>query len=395
MTQATSGHYSGRAEYFRALDGMRGILALVVASFHSFWFSHIANTTFVLNATVWLEFFFVFSGFLLYRLYQNRLSNSDQAKRYLKKRFARIYPIHFFMIGATLLFAIFRIITHKLGMGVHETGEIMPFQPGSPENWLTLFTNLTMTHSMGFYDSLSFNHPSWSIGAEFFAYIVFMFTCLFVPIKKWWHIGLTMVGIFVIYYGLYLNKPDMDITYDWGFMRCLAGFYTGIVTCWVYMKIKPFIDSLPDRLFFYGATMLEIITVMGYVYLVIYMPGKLQFFVAPFAFSIVLVLAFDGGLVSRFLSLPLFMFLGRISYSVYMIHGLISMMFYMVGSRLFPVLRDLDGGILGDLYLGVYLLLVIGCSHITWTYIEMRGQKWILEKDFSEIFAKPFRAVFQ
>ena len=40
------------------------------------------------------------------------------------------------------------------------------------------------------------------------------------------------------YWGLSRVKPNMDITYDLGFFRCLGGFFTGVIAAWMYGKLK-------------------------------------------------------------------------------------------------------------------------------------------------------------
>ena len=96
-------------------------------------------------------------------------------------------------------------------------------------------------------------------------------------------------------------------------------------------------------------------------------------------FAFMVVFASDSGLVSRFMSLPIFAYLAKISYSVYMIHVIFAIGFAMVGTRLFPeqlVIGDNANGLWGDLYNIPYLLCVIACSHLTWKYIEVPGAKY-------------------
>ena len=183
MTPKRASHTGRHPVYFGALDGFRGVLALCVAIFHTFWFTHINSSAFFNNGPVIIDLFFVFSGFLMFRLYHNRLSSEEEANRFLKRRFARVYPIHFFMLTVFIAFACVRLWAHKVGLSVQDPGEIMPFAKGSSDSFYNIIANLTLTHSMGVSDSLSFNPPSWTISTEFFAYFVFvlMFKSLVCP----------------------------------------------------------------------------------------------------------------------------------------------------------------------------------------------------------------------
>lgn len=362
--------------YFAALDGFRGLLALCVAIFHTYWFSHINSTTFFNNGPVIIDLFFVFSGFLLYGLYGRNLRTPDDGAKFLKKRFARLYPIHVFMLLLFIAFALVRIFANELGLSTQEPEEILPFQKGSDETLWSILSHLTLTHSMGVSDSLTFNPPSWTISVEFFAYFVFVLMLLWCPPKKPWHFALMSVCVAVLYGGLSLVKPNMDITHDLGFFRCLAGFLTGVVACWVFEHIKSSAYN-PHHMARGGRTLLEVIALGGFVAFVIYMPGKLQFCVGPFAFIFVLVFAFDAGLISKFLSKPIFGYFAKISYSVYMVHAIFAVSLNIIGERMFPAIH-IEGHWAGDVFLIPYMIAVIGFSHLTWRFIERPGQKMIL-----------------
>lgn len=378
--------------YFGALDGFRGLLAIAVAIFHTFWYTHINDTAFFNNGPVIIDLFFVFSGFLMYRLYHDKLRTEEQAKTFLKRRFARLYPIHIVMLAVFAAFALARVIAYNLGLSELDTGEILPFQAGSAETFGSLLSHITMTHAMGVNDSLTFNPPSWTISVEFFAYFVFILMFMRCPPTKGWHFALMAVGVGIMYTGLSWAKPNMDITYDLAFFRCLGGFFTGVLTSWVYNNIEKNSGVKKVKNKAISMTCLEIFALSAFAGFVIYMPGKLQFFVAPFAFLFVLVFAFDGGLVSRFISLPLFRYLAKISYSVYMIHAIFAFAFFIVGEQLFPAIT-VEGGWAGDVLLLVYLAAVIGFAHLSWKYIERPGQKFLMDFDYGKLVLRPKKAV--
>ena len=376
----------GHGQYYAALDGFRGLLALFVAIHHATWFSYLNYRSFINEGFVIIDLFFAFSGFLMFTLYAGKLTDKASCMNFMQRRFARLYPIHLFMLAVFIGFAVLRLLAHKVGIAEHEAGEILPFSPGAAEGWGSVLSNLTLTHSMGVHDQLNFNFPSWTISVEFFAYFIFMAMMVWFPPRKTWHFGLIAAFIASLYYGLSRVKPDMDITYDLGFFRCLGGFFTGILAAWVHRQItaRRTQDARPNVAM---ATVIEIATLLLSVGFVVYWTGKLQFFVAPVMFAFMVVFASDGGWVSRFMSLPVFRYLAKISYSVYMIHVIFAIAFAIIGTRLFPdhlVVGDIESGIWGDLYNIPYLICVVGASHLTWKYVEVPGGKFLRKLKLSK-----------
>ena len=84
-------------EKLLSLEGLRGIAAISVAFFHFNNGSHF-NNIFVSNAWLMVDFFFVLSGFVIALNYQNKLKNIHDLLVFQKKRFFRLYPLHFIML---------------------------------------------------------------------------------------------------------------------------------------------------------------------------------------------------------------------------------------------------------------------------------------------------------
>jgi peptidoglycan/LPS O-acetylase OafA/YrhL len=291
---------------------------------------------------------------------------------FLKRRFARLYPVHFVMTLVLLLFAIVRLVAHKLGVGTLEAGEILPFSSGAPETLGSLISNLTLTQSLGLHDSLTYNVPAWTISVELAAYFVFVAMCLLAPPKKVVHFLSIGVGVAAIYVGLALVKPDMDITHDLGFWRCLAGFNVGVLCAWG----RPFLAEWTQDMSRAMCTGIEILTALGFAAFVIWLPGKGQFLVGVFAFLFVSVFAQDRGAVSAFLSYGVFRYLAKISYSVYMVHFIIALVFGVIATQIFPQAL-MSVAFAGDLLLVVYMGVVIVAGHILHHWVEVPGAAWM------------------
>ena len=369
----------GHSEYFAALDGFRGLLALFVAIYHTIWFSNINSLPFFNNGAVIIDLFFALSGFLMFRLYGDRIGTKAQAKAFMKRRFARLYPLHLFMLAVFVGFAVLRLAAHKFGLATHDAGEVLPFTSGAQDGWGSLLSHLTLTHAMGVNDSLTFNPPSWTISAEFFTYFVFVAIMLWARPVKWLHfIGLA--GVVAVIYGLLSQlKPSMDITYDYAFFRCVAGFFTGMIAAKVYNWLKPRADALKAAGQHMTFSALEGVMLISSTLFVIYCGGKLQFFVAPLLLAFMIIFAFDGGIFSRFMAAKPFRYLAKISYSTYMTHVIISIAFSIFGGLVLArFIPNWDNSVwAGDALLGVYLLTVIGFSHLTYHFVELPGGKFI------------------
>lgn len=380
MTAAGRTQIRSQSDYYGALDGFRGVLALMVAIYHTIWLSGINSHDLLNNGPVLVDLFFVFSGFLMFRLYKGRLVNRASGLDFIKRRFARIYPLHFFMLMVFVLYQFARVISHKVGLSVVEPGEILPFQAGAAESLPSFLANLTLTQSMGILDSLSYNPPAWTVSVEFWAYFVFLAMMLIAPPSKPRHFAIITLLIVAIYATLSRLKPDMDFHYDLGFWRCLGGFYSGILAAWIYGQLPTNWRGKTGGAKLSG-TVLEIAMLIGLYSFVVYCGGKLQFFLAPVAISFVVIFAMGQGHISKFMSTRPLLYLGKISYSIYMTHVVIAIIFAMFAERILPGFIGPDWnmtGMGGNILFLPYLAVVVMVSHVTYHWIEKPGQRAIL-----------------
>ena len=369
-SKVTTFRAAPKPEYYSALDGFRGLLAVFVAIYHTIWISHPQEWRFFGNGPVIIDLFFAFSGFLMWRLYVDRLETSAQAGAFIKRRFARLYPLHVFMLFVFVAYALARLLAAKLGFSEQSPGEILPFQSGSNEGFWGMFQHLTMLNAMGFSEGLNFNPPSWTVGAEFYTYFIFAAMMMWFRPKKLIDFTIIALCVALIYGVLSGSKPNMNINHDYGFWRCVAGFYTGILAAVSFPKLRSYINDL-SRL---AATALELFTVGACVAFVVYVSGKGQFLVAPFIFAFVIVFAAGRGAVSTFMSERIFQYLAKISYSVYLVHVIIAFAFAIVMER---VLGGLPTEWVADFWLYVYLCVVLVVSHCTYHLIEVPGGRLI------------------
>ncbi|MDP9174157.1 MAG: acyltransferase [Planctomycetota bacterium] len=160
----------GRLRDISSLTAMRGGLAVWVVAYH-FWnrvlqffpalavFSPIAR-----RGLMAVPAFFMLSGFVLAFNYANRLRQLEfsQTVRFLLTRLARIYPVH---LATLLAVALMVAISHRAGMGLTESGYSAH----------AFVLNLFLVHTWIPDFSLNWNYPSWSVSSEWFAYLLFPF----------------------------------------------------------------------------------------------------------------------------------------------------------------------------------------------------------------------------
>jgi peptidoglycan/LPS O-acetylase OafA/YrhL len=353
-------------ERFQILDVFRGIFASFVFIFHLRPFANgsIIDNVFFLNADLFVDFFFILSGFVIAVNYAD-MSNVFELKQFLKKRFLRIYPLHLVMLLAFLSISLAKGSLSKF-VHVNHINDV--------ENTLgSFFSSLLLLHSTPILNSgaVSWNIPSWSISAEMIAYLVFTLF-IFISFSK---TLMQFKGIlpFIVLFaavGLLLlltHSLKIDYTFDFGFLRGIIGFYVGILT----FKAYKFVDKNGFRKLsvltfsFLEVSALLIVTISILFGIQLKSYGLVYELIFSFC---ILVFTFEKGVVSTVLGKSNFLKnLGKYSYSIYMTHALIISLFNILFIR---VLKFPDSS-----YSYLFILnfaLIYLTSSFTYKYIEMR-----------------------
>jgi len=358
---------------FEALDGWRGVCASLVVLFHFHGHSPIYSAALVRDSYLFVDFFFVLSGFVIAWNYARRLGDWPGVKRFLILRLGRVYPLHLFMLVCFVAYETLRLFVQGEGF----TG---PFSPSA------VATNLLLVQSMGVHDGLTWNGPSWSISTEWWTYVVFALVCAWLGMRNWLIVATAVAAPLLL---LHLSKSGMDTTFDWGFVRCLFGFALGVACYRLYSAASAPRAPRPGRI---GVmTLLECATVAGVVVFVSAAGTSPLSFMAPFVFAIaVLVFAAEGGLVSRlFHSRPL-KWLGTVSYSIYLTHFFVVLILptlvkRVTGVDLWTPMPLADGqwvmafgrnDLEGTLLYGLALALTFAFSAFTYRWVETPGREW-------------------
>jgi peptidoglycan/LPS O-acetylase OafA/YrhL len=300
---------SDPAVRFEALDGWRGVCALLVALFHFPLAGPIGENAFVRGSFLFVDFFFVLSGFVIAHACSEKVRTGQGMAQFMVTRFGRLFPLHIFMLAAFVGFELLRLAVPQLASGQAPFSEAF-----SPD---TLPANLALLHGLGIHDHLSWNAPSWSISTELFAYIFFGLAVLLLGKRS---VGLFLLAAIAGPVILFTYSPDfMDATYDLGLVRCLYGFSAGVLT---HALLAGKIERGPQTREALWTWTLAELTVIGAVILFVSTTAlNAGGLIAPlmFAFAVALF-AHEGGYVSRLMKTGPLLLLGTISYSIYLTH---------------------------------------------------------------------------
>lgn len=363
---------------FVVLDSWRGVCACLVALFHFQLYSHLYDLQLVRNAYLFVDFFFVLSGFVIAANYEQRLAEGLGVGKFMLLRIGRLYPLHLVMLLAFVGFDWF----HSLFMY-----EYSGFR-GDTEQRTTfaVLTNFFLVHSLGIHDGDTWNTPSWSISTELYTYLVFAVALnLFRKARLVGQIAIVILGPLAI--GM-LSKNNMFTSYDYGFIRCVYGFVAGVLVWKVFRGWHAVIaEQLRDTVI---ANLVEVAVVFLMVVFVSGASTNVFSLFAPYVFMVtVLTFAFEAGWISRVLSCRPLVALGTLSYSIYMVHVFIverlsdAKQFLQtdfdvnIGPMLGEARRTGLHPWEGDVYYLIYLAIVIVTAYFTYNIIEKPCRDWV------------------
>jgi peptidoglycan/LPS O-acetylase OafA/YrhL len=366
------------AERFHVLDSWRGICALLVALHHLRLDGYVYDVPAVRNAYLFVDFFFVLSGFVISHAYVNRVGSLNNVLIFIVRRCGRLWPLHMVVI---LAFVLVQISIYLITQVTHANVDIELFEGDYALDVLP--SHIALIHSLGLYDSDTWNDPSWSISVEFYLYIVFAVFCFALPKhRSAVFLGLAFLSVLII--AVYAGR--MRVTFDLGFFRGLYGFSIGYVGYQVW-KRRPF-DLCWPGVWELGA----VAATFAFVSVCAGTPASLM---GPLLFGVVVwVFAHEAGPLSSLLRRHSFIFLGAISYSVYMVHALVAKIMYY-GVRTLDKITTVDERTACDVNLVaaseglycdaqfvmdglmlVYALAVLLTASFTYRYVEQPGRRY-------------------
>lgn len=168
-----------------------------------------------------VDLFFILSGFVLTHVYvASREAGMFDFRKFIIARIARIYPLH---IATLALMALMAFGASR--MGVPFDADMVPLSD--------LPAQLLMVHAWGFAPDLGWNGPSWSISAEWFAYLMFpAYLMVAIALKnRPWILLLLATALFLVldqlHQGLFGDTLPMA-TERYGVIRIIPEFLIGV-----------------------------------------------------------------------------------------------------------------------------------------------------------------------
>jgi peptidoglycan/LPS O-acetylase OafA/YrhL len=323
-----------------------------------------------------VSFFFVLSGFILTHVYPS-LHQEGAVRSFFIARFARIWPAHAFTLA----------IAVGLGMQSHlKVGD-------GPPTAVVGMANLAMVHSWipatGWF--FSFNPVSWSISTEVFFYCVFPLLIANFTRTWAWKLGLTVLAVVAsCWICVQLQIPAFGAAQPFEVNRAglvyvgplarVAEFVLGMTAALAW---KRWGGMIPRTLGL--ATMIEAVALVLCIGSVLavgpftaWVAGTWQIpFVtdaiakylvhsaaAPGFAVLIVVLASHRGWISRALGNPFLVFLGEVSFSVYLLHRIL-----LDSLKLAQIDVPQSGGKALAAWLVFWLVLIIG-SWAMWAFVE-------------------------
>ena len=284
---------------FVTLDSWRGIAALGVAVHHLNGSGPLLTGPLHDNLGAAVDFFFVLSGFVIVAAYGERLAAGFSTLRFMVLRAGRVWPLHAAMVA---LYLVLELAYAVAGGGA--LGGRAPFT--GARDPVALVPVILLLQEYVYPQRDLWNVQSWSISVELGLY--------FGAALLWRFAGRRAVIVAAVAALLALVLIDGGWAGVWGnLLRGVAGFGLG-AGVWTLFRRLPN-AGIRAMAGFEIATAIAAVAAIAAA--------------APTALSdsvfaaLVLVFAREQGPLSRALRSPPFVWLGALSYSLYMVHGMV------------------------------------------------------------------------
>lgn len=290
-------------KYRPDIDGLRAIAVMSVLLYHAF-------PTIFRSGYIGVDIFFVISGFLITTIIRKEVLKGEfTILAFYKKRIRRIYPALILTLLIIIYLSWFLLSTSEFGVTLKHVILSSVFS----ENFL-------LWSEDGYFDKASIFKPTlhiWSLSIEEQFYIFWPFILTFLVLKN-----MEVKGIlFFILLSFSINIYDISI-------HPAAAYYSPLGRSWelmvgslfaiIYSDIK---KKYPDRKGNQNYALFGLVMVLLSIFII---PSQ-QYFPGLFAIPVVLgsaLIIFFGEqtLVERMLSVRAVVFVGLISYPLYLVH---------------------------------------------------------------------------
>jgi peptidoglycan/LPS O-acetylase OafA/YrhL len=343
-------------ERLACVDALRGLAALSVVLFHLATMSQLALPPWLalVRSHGWLgvNLFFVLSAFTLFHSGYRRRGEPHAGLRFFVRRFFRIAPLFYLMLAVHLAIKWWYYgLVPSLGEVLLNAGFLFNF---SSERFLSL------------------DWAGWSIGTEMVFYALLP---LLLAVVDSLRRAVVLVGLTLLAFGSYVALANTDRLADLSLYTSIVTqgpvFAAGIVAFFLYRR---FVADRQARLGLLAASLLVVFAMLTWLLLRqdvnLRRPGSLlQLYLWAGNFGILLLgLALHG---PRLLVNGCTRFLGRISYSLYLVHPVVIFGLRSVYAHLAGL--DLPNGAGFVLGVAATLLVLVPLAAVSYHLIEEPG----------------------
>ena len=351
-------------ERLHGLDGLRGVLALYVALYHLA--APLTRSGSALEPlAAWLhpawysvDVFFVMSGFVMAHVYGQWLERraiGPAWRQFMRARVARLYPVHLAVLAAFFLW----LVPH-----IHGSDEF--HSSAGRFSWQSFLASIAMLHGP-WVNHRTWNYPAWSVSAEWHAYVLFPLVAPYLLRLNRMAAVLalaTALAVPAVLYAIRLGDIERFPTNGWVlFLRVLPLFMAGVLL-YRFRRAGRF-DRPALALAVVGTTLVALA-----------LPLLAPLAVALIPAVVLCVLA--NKTLAHELSRPVLQLLGACSYSLYMTHALVEMIW--VNGLIRAAERWLGWQVTVDLWGSLVVLasavaLAAVLAWITWRFVEVPARR--------------------
>jgi peptidoglycan/LPS O-acetylase OafA/YrhL len=286
------------------LESIRGLAALLVVVFHIPQWNEVLSLQIIRNGYLMVELFFVLSGFVICNAYATKISNPKQLLRFQFLRFGRLYPVHLLFLAVLVMIEIAKYFAEtRFGIASQTAA---PFRESS---LVALIQQLFLVQAIGpTGNAATYNGPAWSISVEFYTYLLFGFISLFFAnLRKYIYFIIFFIALFLV-----VTQNTLGFEH---LLRCYVGFFLGCIVAYTKERTSLSVPSYVSLAAFIALVLfLSIKTLPKYDFVIFFLTAALIF----------ATISTKGGVVKTILNAKPLIWLGTISYSLYMSHTAIT-----------------------------------------------------------------------